>query len=516
MTAPAPDGTLYAVGRDVTVQKEAEVSATLAAVMGSMEDGLLVFAATGQVQYCNPQAEELLGVASGTLCGASAKAAFASIRPSLADPEAAWVAWEGALRTPDDRATFEVSARGPVPHDVLIRPFPVVDHAGGRHGTGLLLRDVSVERDLARTKDELVGVVSHELRTPVASLVGFAELLLSRDYAEPQRRQFLTVMLREGQRLTALINDFLDVQRLESGAQPITLAPTALRPVVEHAMAAAGEGPATPIVLEIPKDLPLVLADADRLQQVLGNLLSNARKYSPAGGEIRVAAERRDDDVHVTVSDHGLGIPPEVLPRLFEKFYRVDNSDRRTITGTGLGLAIVRNMVEAHGGTIQVESAGLGQGSRFTFTVPITQRPLAPLATPALVAGGDETLPSGRVLVVEDDPSFALWLSETLTAARYAVDVAASGEEALQAVAHARPTAVLLDLTLAGQLDGWDALAVLRSRPETTDLPVVVVSVREEHVRSDALGVAHYLVKPIGADVLLRTLRRLGEAGTPE
>jgi signal transduction histidine kinase len=160
---------------------------------------------------------------------------------------------------------------------------------------------VTAERDLVRTKDELVSVVSHELRTPLASVVGFAELLLVRPFTEAQRREFLTTMLQKGKRLTALMNDFLDLQRMQSER---------------------------PVVLELLEDPPLVLADADRIQQVLVNLLSNARKYSPAGGEVQVSARAVDNAVEVTVADRGLGIPPEALPRLFEKFYRIDNSDR--------------------------------------------------------------------------------------------------------------------------------------------------------------------------------------------
>src|SRR5262249_22708277 len=157
---------------------------------------------------------------------------------------------------------------------------------------------------------------------------------------EARRREFLAVMHRGGQRLTALINDFLDLQRMESGRQPFTFRPEDLDLLLERSIAAAGDDAGRPIVLDLPDGLAVVMRDARAIQQVLTNLLSNARKYSPAGGEVRVAARVVEGRVEVTVADRGLGLPPEAIPRLFEKFYRVDNSDRRQIQGTGLGLAI--------------------------------------------------------------------------------------------------------------------------------------------------------------------------------
>ena len=315
------------------------------------------------------------------------------------------------------------------------------------------------ERD--QVKGELTAVVSHELRTPLASLVGFAELLLVRDYPESQRRQFLRVMLDEGRRLTALINDFLDLQRIESGKQSVTLLPVNPLPLLDYAVSALGEDLERPIHLDVPANLPPVLADADRVKQVLTNLLSNARKYSPRGGEIRLEARHRDTAVEFAVVDRGLGIPPEAQPRLFEKFYRVDNSDRREIKGTGLGLAICQRIVEAHGGRIWAESDGPGHGARFAFTLP--------LARP----------PANRhdVLVVEDDPGFTRLQGEELTERGYSSVASASAEAALESVLSAPPRAILLDLHLPG-MSGEAFLARLR-RTGWANIPVIVVTVRD-------------------------------------
>ena len=226
-------------------------------------------------------------------------------------------------------------------------------------------------RELDRLKDELISVVSHELRTPLTGIVGFAELLLSRDFSDAQRKQFLQIVLREGERLTSLIDDLLDLQRLESGAAGVVLVPTALEPLKRSVVETFGHDAVHPFVLDLPVDLPLVTADPDRVKQVLANLIENARKYSPNGGEVRISARSAGNFVEIAVIDPGLGIPPEALPRLFEPFYRIEDPTRRGIKGTGLGLAVCRKLVEAHAGRIWVDSPGAGLGSRFCFTLPI-------------------------------------------------------------------------------------------------------------------------------------------------
>jgi CheY-like chemotaxis protein len=342
-------------------------------------------------------------------------------------------------------------------------------------------------------------VVSHELRTPLASLVGFAELLLLRPFGEEERREFLTIMLEEGRRLTALINDFLDLQRMESGRQAVAPEPTDLPGLIARAVAAVGPDESHPVLVRMGEAVPCVLADADRVIQVLTNLLSNARKFSPAGGAVELSARLTagpevGGEVEVAVRDRGLGVPPEALPRLFEKFYRVDNSDRREIQGTGLGLAICRQIVEGHGGRIWVESAGLGQGTTFRFTLPVA-------GTSA--AGGD-------VLVVEDDPGFARLLEEELAALHLTSAHARTAEAARARLATDRPRAVVLDLILPGQ-DGDSLLPYLR-QALGPDAPVVVVTVKDvsaaERRAMEGHGVSAVLRKGPGVAALAaRTVR---------
>ena len=328
-------------------------------------------------------------------------------------------------------------------------------------GLVLVIRDVTAAKELDRAKDELTAMVSHELRTPLASVVGFTELLLSRTLPEDKKRQFLETILVEGQRLTALINDFLDLQKLEGGYKHLDPTTSDLRSLIVRAATQIGIDAATPIELDLPEDLPLVLADSNATIQVLTNLLANARKYSPAGGLITVQTRASDSAVEVSIQDHGLGIPVEALPKLFNKFYRVPNVERRSIRGTGLGLAISRRIVEAHGGRIGVESEGLGCGSRFFFTLP---------------TAGD-TVQQGDVLIVEDDAGFAKLVEAELAIKGLSATWASDAESANELLRRMTPRAVVLDLVLPG-VQGEDFLFDFRASHDSS-LPVVVVSVKE-------------------------------------
>ena len=238
-------------------------------------------------------------------------------------------------------------------------------------GITLSSRDVTERKEVERLKDELVSTVSHELRTPLTSLRGFTEIMLARDFPVDQQRRFLTIMKDEATRLTDLINDFLDLQRLESGRQTYVFADVALLPLLQEAVAPFVNGTEKHTLhLAVPDSLPTVRVDSGRIRQVLTNLLSNAIKFSPNGGTITVSAQNTEESVVVRVTDDGIGIPAEALPQLFDKFFRVDNTETREISGTGLGLALVKQIVEAHGGRVQVESVP-GKGSTFSFSLPI-------------------------------------------------------------------------------------------------------------------------------------------------
>jgi len=230
--------------------------------------------------------------------------------------------------------------------------------------------DITKRKEVERLKNELVATVSHELRTPLASLRGFAELMLQRVYSPAQQREFLRIIHQEAMRLGKLIDDFLDLQRMESGRETWTFDAVDLKPELDQTLALlAPTSTSHTLALEVGAELPRVRANADRVRQALVNLVANAIKFSPAGGEVRVGARPEDDNVTLWVRDRGIGMSPDAMQDLFTKFYRVDNAETRRIGGTGLGLALVKEIADAHGGRVWVESA-LGEGSTFYLALP--------------------------------------------------------------------------------------------------------------------------------------------------
>jgi signal transduction histidine kinase len=222
--------------------------------------------------------------------------------------------------------------------------------------------------------DGLVAELGHELRNPIASLVGFGDLLQDDTLPEAQRREALETLSAEGQRLATMLQEFLSLRRLDRGRGPRPVVPTDLEALVGYAERVASNDPSHPVTVTCRQVIPMVAADPDGVQQVLANLLSNARKYSPAGGPIRIDVKPVGETVEVSVADEGLGMPREALNHVFDEFYRINSADRRGIVGTGLGLAICRHIVESYGGRIWAESRGPGRGSRFTFSLPIARQ----------------------------------------------------------------------------------------------------------------------------------------------
>ena len=248
---------------------------------------------------------------------------------------------------------------------------PVRDGDGRPANYVAILSDISAHKEAERLKNDLVAAVSHELRTPLTSLRGLAELMLERDYPPDKQKKFVQIIHRESTRLSNLINDFLDVQKMEAGRQEYHFSKVPLRQILRDTAALFGStSPLHRFEIECPDGLPEVRADVDRLRQITTNLMSNAVKFSPKGGRVTLEARREGPLVVVSVSDEGIGIPAGALGKLFQKFYRVDNAETRKIGGTGLGLSIVKQIVDGHGGRIWVESKP-GEGTRVLFTLPV-------------------------------------------------------------------------------------------------------------------------------------------------
>jgi signal transduction histidine kinase len=357
--------------------------ATLDSVMTSLIDGLILLDRRGRIAYVNPCAAEMLGLVPGALLGQPAEAVERQVAARAVDPgpEPGWL--QGTLSRLDAEPAAELDPAAlpavaldlaaPLPRSLQARFFPIHEAGGGRLGLGLLLHDVTRDKELDRMKSQLLATVSHELRTPLASIKGFATTLLRRDvqWDEEERREFLAIIDEESDRLSELIGNLLDMSRIEAGELRVEPERIDLRPLVDETVAEFQVlTRAHRFAAHLPADLPPVWADPRRTRQVLRNLVENAVKYSPGGGPVAVAAELRRGWVQVRVSDRGLGIEPPDLPRIFERFYQVDSASTRQVGGSGLGLAISRAIVEAQGGQIWAESQP-GVGSTFFFTLPL-------------------------------------------------------------------------------------------------------------------------------------------------
>jgi len=348
--------------------------------------------------------------------------------------------------------------------------------------------------------------MSHELRTPLNAILGFAELLIdNRDAAigPDRRRKFLETIHRSGKHLLALINDILDLAKVDAGQMTIEVESVPAESAVLEAL-----GVVEPLAQErgivLASDIEhaiSITADPGRFKQILLNLLANAIKFTDQGGRVAVSARREGDRVRFEVTDTGIGITPEDQARLFHEFQQASAPDRRQ-QGTGLGLALTRRLVELHGGTIGITSTP-NEGSTFWFTIPVASAK----ATSVKPAASDQPKQVGGplVLVVEDDEAAAELLMHYLRSAGYQTEMARDGVEALEKAKRLKPAAITLDVLLP-KLDGWDVLAELKQDQHTRDIPVVVVSVINEQSHGRALGAADYFVKPVNRDALIARL----------
>jgi signal transduction histidine kinase/putative methionine-R-sulfoxide reductase with GAF domain len=364
-----------------------------------------------------------------------------------------------------------------------------------------------------RLKSAFLANMSHELRTPLNSIIGFSEVLEDGAFGPLTERQRLYVqnILSSGRHLLSLITDILDLSKIEAGKMELRLGRfpvgQALAEAVEVIRGQALEKSIT-LTLEAETGLPDLTGDAGKFRQICFNLLSNALKFTPDGGRVSVRARAVSLDgphgpapaVEVAVTDTGIGIEAADQERIFREFEQVDGSYAREYAGTGLGLALTRKLVEMHGGTIRVESAGPGRGSTFRVHLPL--RP------PVL---------EGEILVVDDDAQLLQALTETFTRLGYGVRAAGDGEEALAAVAAARPDCLVLDLHLPRR-SGLEVLRALREQAGTRGIPVVALTGWGEQEGREALrlGAREFLTKPVSPSVLAATVDRLVQAGVRE
>ncbi len=368
-------------------------------------------------------------------------------------------------------------------------------------------------REVDRVKSQFLANMSHELRTPLNSIIGFSRVILKGidGPVNDLQTQDLTAIYNSGQHLLSLINDILDLSKIEAGKMELSFTDLNLADLINSAMSTAvGLVKDKPIKLNtiLPDNLPLVRADSIRIRQVLINFLSNAAKFTEEG---TITVEARPvvtsdgvSEIMVTVTDSGPGIAEADQAKLFLPFSQVDDSPTRKTGGTGLGLSICRSLIEMHGGRIGLLSSEIGKGSTFFFTLRLPENEVKPME---IVPGAGNI-----ILAVDDDPQVISLYERYLRPQGYQVVAHTNPRTAVERARQIKPFAITLDIMMP-EMDGWQVMKALKLDPVTRDIPIVVCSILEEEEKGFSLGAADYLVKPFLSEDLLNALNRLNFAG---
>jgi len=518
-------------------QKVEQRTSEIKAIIDNMVDGLLVVNADDQITQFNPAIAGMIGVSSSAI----AKAEIYTEIFKAAE------------------ITHLVTSTRENPKQVFSEEFPLPDRRVGKAvatsifrevnapqgasleenylGTVILIRDITAEKEVDRMKTDFISTVSHELRTPLTSVLGFAKLiqkkldesifpLIQTDDKKVNRsvRQVsenIEIIVSEGTRLTKLINEVLDVAKIEAGKMNWNMESLPITEIIDRAFAATSalfEHKGLTPIREIADDLPNIYGDKDRLIQVVINLISNAVKFTERGNIVcRVKQDKQL--IMVSVIDQGVGISESDQPKVFEKFKQVGDTLTDKPQGTGLGLPISKEIISHHGGRIWVESE-IGKGSTFSFTLPIAKEVdqvpainfdilLEQLRKRGISDSQGEsngqilTDSPKNILVVDDDASIRNLLRQELEAKGYRVSEAIDGQEAIAKVRESRPDLITLDIVMEG-ISGYDVAAILKSDPATLDIPIIIVSVLDDKTKGIHLGIDSYITKPLDMAVLLR------------
>jgi len=535
---------------DITERKQAEEALRqsqeqLQTMFESMTDGILVIDLNGVITEVNQRAVEMHGYKSkGELFGKSASKLVAPRdheritanmqqalkRGKIKNMEYTLLKADGT-EFPGELSTSALkdTSSKPVGHITIARDITERKRMEQqlKHQMEELENAYQKLKELDQLKDSFLSTVSHELRTPLTSIKSFSEILLSYDEDKETQKEFLTIINEESNRLTRLINDFLDLSKIEAGRMQWETVELSLDEVIQTALNATQSltiETNLKVGADIGADLPTILCDKDRLVQVVTNLLSNAIKFTPDGGAIQVKAQlqngnkpgRDSDMVMVSVSDSGIGIAQKDQRSVFEKFKQVGDTLSNKPKGTGLGLPICKEIIEHYGGRIWVESEP-GKGSTFLFTLPITQKkevkaakaPEAPQAkkeeAKVVTKGGKE---GKKILVVDDEANIRRFLKHELTNRGYHVLEASGGKEAIDLAREYHPDIITLDIVMP-DINGHDVTAVLKNDPATKNIPILVLSIVEEKEKAYRLGANDFMTKPFTMKILTEKINRL-------
>ncbi len=518
-----------------------EVQNTLAylkSIINNIADGLLVTDRTGRITQYNPALCHLFGLAaSASLGGQHCHEALTVEIGTLVTQ---------TLSNPKEVLSAEINLT-PGRIGGAVATAITTDKSAEVIGCAIIIRDITAEKEIDRMKTDFISTVSHELRTPLTSVVGFAKIihkklteqitpaLVSADKKTVRSvRQIgdnINIIISEGERLTNLINDVLDIAKMEAGKiewvmQPVNIGETIDRAV--NATSSLWQTSGLELTKQIPPELPTVKGDPGRLLQVLINLISNAVKFTEKGSITITAAPHLSpeggSEVIVSVIDTGIGIAPNNTEKVFEKFKQVGEVMTDKPQGTGLGLPICQQIIEHHQGRIWVESE-LGVGSNFSFALPLISSTIqAPenlnldtlvrqLKQSIVPKSSESTEEQKTILVVDDEPSIRSLLRQQLEDQGYLIKEAADGMEAISQVKLMPPDLIILDVMMPA-INGFDVAAVLKNNPTTMDIPIIILSIVEDKQRGWKLGIDRYLTKPIDSEKLLNNIEVLISRGS--
>jgi two-component system CheB/CheR fusion protein len=506
----------------------AEQGERLRTTLASIGDAVITTDTAGRVATMNAVAEALTGWTAQDAAGQPLEAVFRIVNEETRRPVA----------NPAARALTEGIIVGLANHTVLLAKDgterPIDDSAAPIHcregqvvGCVLVFRDVTKRRRLEdhlrhladdlseadRRKDEFLATLAHELRNPLAPLRNALHIIrLSPDRAA--REQAREMMERQLTQLVRLVDDLLDVSRITRGRLELRKERVSLAAVVNSAVETSRpliETMGHELTVVLPPAPILVDADLTRLAQVLSNLLNNSAKYTDRGGRIRLIAERRGDDVMVSVMDNGIGIAGDQLPRLFQMFAQVEHSLERSLGGLGIGLTLVKRLVEMHGGQVEARSDGPGQGAEFIVRLPVVVE--ADQSTAAAHGGGSPAVPRSplRILIVDDNRDSADSLAALLRILGNDLRTAYDGEQGVEEAGRFRPDVALLDIGLP-RIDGYEACRRIRAQPWGQDAALIAVTgwgQDGDRRRAQEAGFDHHLVKPVNPQELMRVLAEL-------
>ena len=531
-------------------QKVEQRTSEIKAIIDNMVDGLVVVDGEDRITQFNPALVGMIGISSKAISGANN---YGEIFKDEAISNLVTSTRENPKQVFSEEFTLPDRRTGKAVATSIFREVDIAEEAelspelrGNLRmdylGTVILIRDITAEKEVDRMKTDFISTVSHELRTPLTSVLGFAKLiqkkldesifpLIQTDDKKVNRtvRQVtenIEIIVSEGSRLTKLINEVLDIAKIEAGQMQWNMDNLAITEVIDRAFAATSalfEQKGLLLVQEIASDMPNVYGDRDRLIQVVINLISNAVKFTERGS-ITCRVKQDNQSIMVSVIDQGVGISESDQPKVFEKFKQVGDTLTDKPQGTGLGLPISREIVEHHGGRIWVDSE-LGKGSTFSFMLPIAVTKNGS-QTPSINfdilidqlkkrVSSDQQLDtqtalesSKNILVIDDDSSIRSLLRQELEAKGYRVREAENGQEAIAKVRESRPDLITLDIIMQG-ISGYDVAAILKSDPATLDIPIIIVSVLDDKDRGLHLGIDSYVTKPLDMVVLMREVELL-------